>query len=381
MMPKLIITSAATVWDDESGAPYPDVLEVLLAMREEKHRVILVSNKSQPSWSKGSEWAPIQFIQSSNRKNGKFIPGLIEANKKLGLELSQFVVLGASDEDFMMAVNSQSLLLRCEWSKKLGDKIKNYGVGFKKSKSIPQVIKLLNDQAPWYFEHTSTNFNVYALTNAGTYYESNADLVRLATQLRDCLKHGGKINYQGFRLHFLSSINVTSLLKSGEVWGFYPSSDSENDGTEIMANFCTLARTTYKRRLKEPLFIRCKPTAKRHEGGGDRTDPRPQIESVHINPAYRGKLGGKTVVVLDDYLTYGLSFGVSEALLRKAGAAKVLCVAMGKFGSKALKYDITINSDPFAPINRYQIGQTAPLSGTTASSAQSEFLDKFKALL
>jgi hypothetical protein len=62
-----------------------------------------------------------------------------------------------------------------------------------------------------------------------------------------------------------------------------------------MDDFVDLARETFKRRTRGPLFIRHTTAAKRHrQPGRDRTDPSSQIKTIHINPEYRGKLAGAT---------------------------------------------------------------------------------------
>jgi len=42
---------------------------------------------------------------------------------------------------------------------------------------------------------------------------------------------------------------------------------------------------------------------------------------------------------------------VAEALLLKAGAQSVTCVALGKFGGLLRDYKIEIKSDPFKPLS------------------------------
>jgi hypothetical protein len=148
-----------------------------------------------------------------------------------------------------------------------------------------------------------------------------------------------------------------------------------------MDEFSDLARVTFNRRKKkQPLFIRHQPTVKRHQlRNADRTDPTSQLLSVHLNAEYRDWIEGNTVVVLDDYLTYGASFGVAAALLRAAKAKKIICVAMGKFGGRAELYSIVISGNVFAPLSErdFVIGESRHVSGTVDSNAQLEFVQKF----
>lgn len=80
--------------------------------------------------------------------------------------------------------------------------------------------------------------------------------------------------------------------------------------------------------------------------------------------------------MIDDVTTYGVSFGVAAAFLRKAGAASVTGVGLGKFGNQLRHCDIDISSDPFKPVvaGGFTIGETTWLQGTTSAVAQQVLL-------
>ena len=148
------------------------------------------------------------------------------------------------------------------------------------------------------------------------------------------------------------------------IWGVYPSSSSSNDDTEVLTELTHAVRRATSRvqmaKVGEPLFIRHKPSIQRHlSSGDDRKDPTSQLDTVHLNPAYEGKISGKHVIVIDDCVTHGVSFGVAAALLRKAGAKSIDCLALGKFGNQLGAYDINVSASPFAPLapSSYSVGQ------------------------
>jgi hypothetical protein len=99
-----------------------------------------------------------------------------------------------------------------------------------------------------------------------------------------------------------------------------------------------------------------------------------------VNPFYKGKIIGRHVVVLDDCTTYGVSFGVAAAFLRKAGAAKVSCVALGKFGDQVRYYEIEIDDDPYGPISkgRYAISAKRQFVGRRNWTSQDELRSLIK---
>lgn len=159
----------------------------------------------------------------------------------------------------------------------------------------------------------------------------------------------------------------------------YPLSSSDNSDADTLSDFTHRLRTTVSRvrfsKRGEPLFIRHSPSPKRSAGGsGDRTDPTGQLLTLHLNPYYKesNRLVGKNVVVVDDCTTYGVSFGVAAAFLRKAGAASVTGVALGKFGNQLRHYEIDILTDPFAPVvaGGFTIVSSGWLAGATNAVSQ-----------
>ena len=348
---------------------------------DDGHILVVLSRRPKPPWFEKHFAFIRRFIQcsGSQRRGGQVVLGLLKTNKK-SFHHSDFIVVAGNDSDFFMAVNSQTCLVRATWSRNLGDKLSNYGVPLRRPTSIRRILELLEDSAPWYFHHESEDHQVYALTNAGTKTETNRDIVRLTEQLRSCLKNRMPTHSMAFRLALFSSLSRTPIFRKVDVWGCYPSSASINKGAEIMAEFTKFARVSFKCHTYGPLIIRHTPSAKRHLAGGDRTDPGSQIKTVHLNPKYKGRLKDKRVAVLDDFLTYGVSFGASVALLRAAGASEVINVAMGKFGHQARLYDIRFddNADVFQPITNYDLRGSQMMGGAIDSSAKLSFLKKFK---
>ena len=375
-MAKLILLSNRALWDDQAKSVRADLLLELQKLRQAGHAVVCVSNHSQPAWWSECSKA-IQYCKVFGRQNGKVVPALVAANSEI-LRHSDVAVLGTSEEDFLMAVNSRTILLACGWCPDLSAKTRQYGVLVDTPERLDQMVGFLEDKHPWYFHHRSDFLDVFSLTDAGTKYESDAQIKRLAERLQNCLKNGYPIYKNAFRLHLLSSLYATDDFRSADVWSYYPSSDSKNTGQEIMTEFSELARTTFGKRNKGPLIIRHKASMKRHLSGGDRNDPRSQLDTIHLNPDYRGKLSGKTVVVMDDYLTRGVSFGVAASLLKVAGAAKVIGVSMGKFGNASNIYNIELQCDPFSPLGKYRVISRNSMTGTYAADAKLQFLKKFK---
>jgi hypothetical protein len=350
MSRKVLIFSPSVIWSDKDSDFYPGISEAIEKLKVQDAYTVIASNHSEPDWFPSIKGDRCQWIQVTGRQSGKWIPGLLADNTDKGLLHSELVIMGACQEDMQMATNSKSLLIRCEWADGVSD-MGQYGVGWESTGSLPELVKYLDDQVPWYFESSANDYVVFALTNAGT-YGVDSETESAAKRIRSILKDGRSDSRNRLVLHMMSSIYKTDVFSDADVFGYYPSSKSENQGTEVMAGFCRFIRENFKKRLKEPLFIRHKNAPSRHsQHGGNKEDPAVQVQTVHLNPTYRGKIRGRTILVIDDYLTYGVSFGWARALLLAAGAKDVICVALGRFGSQAREYTFAFgNNDPYQPV-------------------------------
>ncbi|MER6563562.1 hypothetical protein ABT300_38765 [Streptomyces sp. NPDC001027] len=94
-----------------------------------------------------------------------------------------------------------------------------------------------------------------------------------------------------------------------------------------------------------------------------------QAQTVHLGPKYRGRLGTKTVVVLDDFTTHGMSLEWARILLTAAGAQRIVMLTVGKYGSRHTRYEL---KDPSA-LAPYQLNSlTADSFNATQLSPDSD---------
>ncbi len=367
----IIMTSPDAVL--RGGVPDPALVQVLKDAVAAGHPVGLISNHREPTW-----FAPtfggsgVQFLQSIGRQSGDVVRQNAE---KFKLQPFDVVVLATKGEDVQMGKNGGALLVGASWS---GDaQVKALGVGVTNAVQFREVFELTAAwSGQWWFTAVAPRYRVLALSDLSGYGRSVTQQ-DFARRLTATVKNGGS------RLTALLAITTRSLLMHDThtvkdlLWGVYPSSSSANDDNDTLCDFTHGLRTTVSRvrfsARGEPLFIRHKASAKRSTGGGgDRTDPTEQILTIHVNPAYKGRLAGKHVIVVDDCTTYGVSFGVAAAFLLRAGAASVTGVALGKFGNQLRHYEIDILTNPFEPVlaGGFNLVSTGRLAGTTNSFSQ-----------
>jgi len=335
--------------------------------------VVIVSNKPEPHWFdttfKGSN---VQFKQVPGRQSGQYLKDISKSNN---VPTSNFLCLTASDEDYMMGKNGQSILIAAGWSNNA--KAKGLGIQVADASELKEVFELTNNwPGSWWFSGSGPSYGVRALADLSSYGLGNTQVL-FSQKVTAAVKQGGG------PLNALLAITSRSLLqewggeKKGIFFSVFPSSNPANYNNEVLTDFTHRLRTTVSRvhfeSRDEPLFVRHSASPKRSHGqGGDRTDPTSQITTLHLNPRYATNIKGKDVFLVDDCTTYGLSFGVAAAFLKAAGASSMTGIALGKFGSRLEHYEINITGNPYKPLKPSDFAMIAhhSLSGTTASSAQ-----------
>jgi len=335
------------------------------------------SNREQPAWfaaAFGSS-SKVVFVRLQGRQNGEAIQNIAS---RLKLPPSNIIVLASKPEDVQMSKNGGAVLVAAGWS--TDPQIRALGIRVENPADFAKVVELSDAwDGTWWFAGNTSSYSVRVLADLSTYGKSLTQ-AQFAAKTQHVAKQGGP------GLTALLTITMRSLLGDGldatpTIWGVYPSSASDNDDKEILSDFTHRLRTTASRahhaKRGAPLFIRHVRSPKRHAGGGgDRTDPSSQLDTIHVNSAYSQSIRGKHAIIVDDCATYGVSFGVAAALLRKAGARSVTGVALGKFGEQLRGYDIEIIGDPFAPLQKsgYKVASYALLNGTRSASSQNRLV-------
>jgi hypothetical protein len=331
--------------------------------------VALISNRPQPWWfDQVFGKSQVKFVKHIGRQSGEIVSLFAKS-----MQLSSFdvIVLATKDEDIAMAKNGQAVLIGASWSS--SPRVTSLGIQVANPVDFEHVVHLTDSwQGGWWFTGAANTYGVKALADLSSYGQGNTQQ-HFSMRLVDTVKNGGP------RLTALLAVTARSLLKDSVasttnlLWGVYPSSRSSNSDSEILSDFTHRLRTTVSTvrfaKRDEPLFIRHAPSVKRSTSpGANRTDPCDQLHTIHLNPFYAegSRIHGRNVLVIDDCTTYGVSFGVAAAFLKKAGAASVTGIALGKFGNQLHHYQINLHTNPFLPISNNGYSFTTPtiFSGT-----------------
>ena len=109
---------------------------------------------------------------------------------------------------------------------------------------------------------------------------------------------------------------------------------------------------------------------------------RNQTETLRVNPAYRGEIPGKRILVVDDFLTRGYSTEVARNLLLTAGATEVLVATVGKFPVPLNVVSAPVGSwDPFGTSPpAAETFSVQAWEGSLQEEARTEFLKSFESI-
>ncbi|CAG2159438.1 phosphoribosyltransferase [Cupriavidus numazuensis] len=368
---QMLLTSPDSVL--VSGGAHPAIVKVLADFAAAGNPVALLSNHTEPVWFKQAfAGTAVQFLRSPGRQDG----GVVSHNaKRFNLQNHDVLVLASKLDDIQMAKNGHAVVIGAGWSN--NKYVADLGIRAANPTELAQVIGLTAGwQGQWWYQGNTPGYSVHVLADLSQ-MGKGIDQQVFAGKIKQTVKNGG------VHLNALLAVTARSMLFMGVgavpdlLWGVYPSSSSDNSDNETLSDFTHRLRTTASRvrnaERGQPLFIRHTPSAKRSSGSfsGDRRDPTGQVTTIHLNPFYASKLRGKNVVVVDDCTTYGVSFGVAAAFLRKAGAASVTGIALGKFGNQLGAYQIELKANPFAPVQASDfIGAFSPFPGTTNVGSQ-----------
>lgn len=326
-MKKNVVFTRLTVFNNQFEM-YDGIENLFKNLNEEGHNIIVISHKKESLvkmkaiFKDTFDFKVICGFRKNVREN------VNEGNAK------DFIIVGSSDDDLILAANKKILIINPGWSEIQDDKPRRYGITLEKPIQLFEAIRLIANQNRWYFDlEVDGKTRVLSLTSANTL---NWDVVATEKEIlegfQNLLKSGDRKYFNTLYFHLISGVMQSSELRGVDIWGTFPSSSGTINGElEELKERC---RYLTGKRMKEPLFIRHTAVNKSHKTAPAkriREGCKKHFDSVLLNPYYSNRIKGKVVCVLDDYVTNGISFETARNLLVKAGADKVILLALGRF--------------------------------------------------
>lgn len=388
---KLLITSVDAIIDKKTNDYFDGVKEALEAFEalDKDNGVWIISINDERLNSIPNDFEKLPIKDFALRKSPKLIEII---SKHTGVDYQDILVLGAKEDDFILAANAKILLLTADYAKKNNphDRIysEGYGIGIFTAERLKSFFEhYLDISEPWFYSlDVDADTKLYGLTDAMTNNQANPSVRNICIKLKNYLKAGDTKYKNPFLIYSLLSVyQIFKEAKDIYYWGYYPSSTTAvND--ELFHLKEILRRSFNSSRTKENMLIRVKNTRQRktmleHERLSDGCDS--QFDSLIVNPWFKGKLNGKTVCIIDDFTNHGSSCETTRHLLKRAGADKIIFITLGKYRYDYKVFDYTLTGDVFTAggYTYKRNGTYKPKTGSINNKSSIELLNSLKDLL
>lgn len=293
-----------------------------------------------------------QIPGGKNRGSGVWLETV---SAHLDVPLNALLMIGTTEWDWRTGINAGVMYVHARWADSIssGSKVTAYGA------DVPDDIREfiedhLLEQPSWAFgiDNPARSFRLRSLLLPDAQFPRNSGAT---FKLQNIFTYGQTIKIgsadarEVLMLHLLASAYLDGDL--GRAWFcVYPSS-TPGKVSEQIGGFLTEAKVLVGSYYKGDLLERARPgrdtSLVRYNGG--QVTIADQAQTVRINPAYKDKLNGKTIIVFDDFTTAGMSLEWARNLLLRAGAGKVIALTVGKYRQPYTFYDLRpgISLDPY----------------------------------
>ncbi|MEV6942999.1 phosphoribosyltransferase [Streptomyces sp. NPDC051172] len=279
-----------------------------------------------------------------NRGSGAWLQTVAE---RLKLRLNQIVLIGTSELDWRTGINAGVVHVLARWANHVRNAKGMITLAADEPDDVGELLEhFLLDEPRWAFRHddAARSFKIRSLLPPNVRFPQASGRT---FELQDVFTRGRTVTVgtQDARdilmLRLLSSAYLDGTLPHRSLFCVYPSS-SPGQVSQQLAGFLTKAKVMVGSYYREDLLERAGQAPdtslerwRRSRGEASTADISigVQARTVRINPKYRGKLKGKTVIVFDDFTTEGKSIEWARTLLASAQAEQVIALTIGKYGA------------------------------------------------
>jgi predicted amidophosphoribosyltransferase len=263
----------------------------------------------------------------------------------------EMLYLGDRNHDAYCAVNGNILPLAAKYS----NPDMEYGLSFPSPASVTNYLRLFGSQRRPYFswwyqgkDGSGRSVNICTLLfNHGWKTDQNERLTRV---LKRVLKHHQDVSIGNWSVRvMLFFFLITQCYLSGLVhqvdWiTVYPGHEA-GSSNPTLDKWSSLIQSTLNRQFKRDLLHRHTTASKSQYGNRAIHE---QLSTLRVNPTYSEDIGGKSVLVIDDFTTSGMSMEAARQLLYQAGASEVYCVAVAKYRQRHSVTTVVKDWDAFS---------------------------------
>lgn len=363
-----------------SVAPVPGTIEMIEGLQDSGLEVFLASNDNHNQEVKQHYRVDDSRILSPQTVGGKKGTGsyVNYVCRMLGIETNELLYLGDVEQDMWEAVRGNLLFFRADWSNNA--RKTKYGIVVSApNKFVPAIAEYFLKESIWYYKVDSADslgrpVEVRALLNPDK--AKNAGIHALLKEKKsnpDLATH--------LSLHLLASLYIEGLHLKGNfakvpLWCLYPGHAGAQTGA--LESFAAIGASLTKVHYLADIIQRHSRARKSAFArfNEENLTIENQLKTIKLNEGYKSKIAGSRILVFDDFTTDAHSFETARNFLLNAGAAEVVCIAVGKYGSNYSAYTPrdarTWNS--FQPTNLAENDfNLEPLTSTVDLQALNEF--------
>ncbi|MEV6782076.1 hypothetical protein [Streptomyces sp. NPDC051098] len=299
----------------------------------------------------------------AKRGNGAWLEAVAD---RLSLRTNQLILVGTSEFDWYTGIHAGVVHIHARWASRLGKPITSLT-----SDEPADVIELLEHfllhEPRWAFrlDDEDRAFEIRSMLPFNAQFPRGGGwtfTVKDIFTYDKTVKVGDQDARDVLMLHLLCAAYLDGTLPGQSFFCVYPSSTPAK-GSPQLAGFLQRAKvmtgSSYKEDLLERVAQAPDTSLERYRKSiGQSTATldisiAAQARTVRVNPAYKRKIDGKTVIVFDDFTTEGKSVEWARILLSEAGAARVIALTIGKYPSRHTVYRLRpgVTIDPFGTNN------------------------------
>lgn len=271
------------------------------------------------------------------------------------LKANELLYIGDSDQDMITAVQGRVIYAHAAWG---NAKTYRYGLDAPAPGWVPTVVELIfQKQQPWYWSVNTHDAlrrvaTARAMTDALDHLALRDPLLNVFKGERDFTIGNSSMGFRDFiMLNLLASLYHEDTFSNVDLWTTYPGSTGKPN--TIMGEFLAVAALLFRQQYRSDLFIRHRRAQHSAEAYKKHLNPMDaafnQFDTVQINPIHRQLLRDKRVLILDDFMTRGITTECGRNMLLSAGAGGVVIAAIAKYPSDF--HVITVQDQTWDPFS------------------------------
>ncbi len=340
---------------------------MLKGLRDSGLAVVVLSTHEDPLASLRDAYGSVLNLTLSKKEVGKNkgSPAWVRtACEKLGITPDQVFYVGDAVGEWRTAINTPAFYLDAGWSPRDRGGREYRALSAAQPSGVLLFAQHVLAPAPlWAYARDFEDEPVRLRALLPSNVRLSSDNGEFAVQ--DVFTYGKEIRVASLPANtMLLALVVVSLLREGifetlpgrpmPIFAPYPGS-SRGSRTRLFDEPFKLLASYAKGYYYPDLFVRKKDAEDkslvRWRHSQDRSVTLPTIKNevgtLILNEKYKEKVQGRRVVVLDDFMTTGMSLEWAKALLLSAGAVEVVMVAVGKYPKPHSRYRFEGSINPY----------------------------------